>query len=97
VKWKLSRRAQADLRRIGYYIARDNPRAAAGWVRKLHARVRLAGRSPGLGRRVPELERDDIREAIVGTYRIVYIVRAKLVEVLTIFEGHRLLPDDLEL
>jgi plasmid stabilization system protein ParE len=97
VKWKLSRRAQADLRRIGYYIARDNPRAAAGWVRKLQARVRLAGRSPGLGRRVPELERDDIREAIVGTYRIVYIVRAKLVEVLTIFEGHRLLPDDLEL
>lgn len=97
MKWKLSLRAQADLRRIGYYIARDNPRTAAAWVRKLQARVRLAGRSPGLGRRVPEIERDDVREAIVGTCRIVYIICAKIVEVLTIFEGHRLLPDDLEL
>ena len=97
MKWKLSLRAQADLRRIGYYIARDNPRAAAAWVRKLQVRVRLAGRSPGLGRRVPEVERDDVREAIVGTYRIVYIIRAKIVEIVTIFEGHHPLPDDLEL
>jgi plasmid stabilization system protein ParE len=65
-------------------------------VRKLQERARLAGRSPGRGRKVPEIDREDVREAIVGTYRIVYIVRAKLVEVPTIFEGHRTLPDDLE-
>jgi len=97
VRWILSLRAKADLRRIGYYIARDNPRAAAIWVRKLQDRARLAGRSPRQGRKVPELDRDEIREAIVGNYRVVYIIRAKLVEVLTIFEGHKLLPDDLEL
>ena len=96
MRWKLSLRAKADLRRIGHYIARGDPRAAAIWVRKLQDRVRLAARSPRQGRKVPELDRDEIREAIVGNYRVVYVIRAKVVEILTIFEGHRLLPDDLE-
>jgi plasmid stabilization system protein ParE len=97
VRWKLSLRAKADLRRIGHYIARDNPRAAAIWLRKLQDRARLAGGSPRHGRKVPELDRDEVREAIVGTYRAVYIVRARVVEIVAIFEGHHLLPNDLEL
>src|SRR5437762_10510827 len=91
--WKLSLQAKADLRRIGHRIARGSPQAAIAWLDKLEARARLAGRSPGLGRKVPEIDRDDIREAIVGNYRLVYIVKAKLVVILTIFEGHHLLPD----
>jgi toxin ParE1/3/4 len=71
----------------------DNPRAAVAWLGKLRDRARLAGRSPGLGRKVPELDRDDIREAIVGNYRLVYLVQPKTVVILTIFEGHRLLAD----
>jgi toxin ParE1/3/4 len=93
MKWKLSLQAKVDLRRIGHRIARNNPDAAAAWIDKLEARVRLAGRSPGLGRKVPEIDRDEIREAIVGNYRIVYVVRAKVVEILTIFEGHHLMPE----
>ena len=92
MKWKLSLQAKADLRRIGHRIARDNPDAAVAWVRKLQDRAQLAGRAPWQGRKVPEIDREDIREAIVGNYRIVYIVQAKVVVVLTIFEGHRLLP-----
>src|SRR5262245_41373186 len=91
MKSKMSARARADLRRIAARIALDNPRAAAAWVRKLQDRARLAGRSPGLGRKVPEPDRDDIREAIVGNYRVVYAVRGKIVVIQTIFEGHRLL------
>lgn len=93
MKWQLSLQAKADLRRIGHRIARDNRDAAVAWVQKLQDRARLAGRSPWQGRKVPEIDRDDIREAIVGNYRIVYIVQAKVVLILTIFEGHRLLPD----
>jgi toxin ParE1/3/4 len=93
VKWRLSLQASADLRRIGHRIAIDNPRAAGVWLRKLRDRARLAGRSPGLGRKVPEIDREDIREAIVGNYRMVYLVEGKTVVILTIFEGHRLLPD----
>ena len=96
MRWKLSLRAKADLRRIGHYIARDDPRAAAVWLRKLQDRAKLAGRSPRQGRKLPELDRDDLRETIVGKYRVVYVIRAKVVEILTSFEGHRLLPEDLE-
>jgi toxin ParE1/3/4 len=71
----------------------DNPRAADVWLGKLRDRARLAGRSPGLGRKVPEIDREDIREAIVGNYRIVYLVERKTVVILTLFEGHSLLPD----
>jgi plasmid stabilization system protein ParE len=92
MRWKLSLQARIDLRRIADRIARDNPRAAEIWLEKLEERARLARSSPGLGRKVPEIDRDDIREAIVGNYRLVYIVRPKLVEILTIFEGHHLLP-----
>jgi len=93
MRWKLSLQAKADLRRIGHRIARDNPEAAVAWVHKLQDRARLAGRAPWQGRKVPEIDRDDIREAIVGSYRIVYIVQAPVVLILTIFEGHRLLPE----
>jgi toxin ParE1/3/4 len=54
--------------------------------------VRLAGRSPRLGRKVPELDRDDVREGIVGNYRIVYRIRPLTVEILRVFEGHMPLP-----
>jgi len=90
---KLSLHAQAELRRISHRIAMDNPPAAKVWVLKIRDRVRLAGRSPKLGRKVPELDRDDVREAIVGNYRVVYVIRPKIVEILRVFEGHKLLPD----
>jgi toxin ParE1/3/4 len=93
MKTRFSPRARTDLRRIASRIASDNPKVALRWVHKLEQRARLAGRSPGLGRKVPEIDREDIREAIVGNYRIVYIVQAKTVDILTSFEGHRLQPD----
>jgi toxin ParE1/3/4 len=93
MKTRFSPRARTDLRRIASRIAIDNPKAALRWVQKLEQRARLAGRSPGLGRKVPEVDRQDVREAIVGNYRIVYIVQAKTVDILTIFDGHRLMPD----
>lgn len=50
---------------------------------------------PLVGRRVPELGRDDIREVFLRAYRIVYRIMDERIEVLTVFEGHRLLPPDI--
>lgn len=44
------------------------------------------------GRRVPEEGRDDVREVFLGAYRIVYQVNPKFIDILTVFEGHRLFP-----
>lgn len=38
---------------------------------------------------VPELNREDIREVLLRSYRIVYRVRPDGIVVLTVFEGHR--------
>ena len=95
MRWRLSLRARADLREIFETIAFDDRQAAMRWANRMRERARLAGRSPGLGRRVPELDRDDVREAIVGNYRLIYSVGPKAVTIMTIMEGHRLLPQDL--
>jgi len=93
LRW--TERAVADLEEIGDFIARDKPRAAERWVQEL---VRVAERAalvPFSGRRVPELARDDIRELRRRSYRVVYRVTDTRVEVLTVFEGHRLFPDQV--
>jgi toxin ParE1/3/4 len=92
VRW--SERAAADLERILAHIAVDRPLAAERWVSKLVVAAERAAERPFACRRVPEFSRDDLREAIVKHYRIVLLVRDDRVEILTVFEGHRLLVLD---
>ena len=87
-----SRRAEADLAEIGDFIALDDPKAAQRWVRKLMTAAQVAARLPFAGRRVPEFQREDIREIVFKQYRIVYRVAVRRCTVLTVFERHRLLP-----
>ncbi len=47
------------------------------------------------GRKTPELARDDIREVLVRTYRIIYRVREDGIQVLTVIESRRLLRPDM--
>lgn len=75
-------------------MARDNPSRAREWVRRLRERARQAAARPRAGRIVPELQRPDIREVFLQTYRIVYRIRANAIDVLTVFEGHRLFEAD---
>lgn len=50
---------------------------------------------PLAGRVVPEYaDRQEIRELLRRAYRIVYRVGENAIEILTIFEGHRLFPPD---
>lgn len=93
VRWSL--RAKNDLIAIARYIAEDDSVAARAWVEKLREQARRVASTPQAGRRVPELQREDIREILLRHYRIVYRVEPNGIVVLTVFEGHRLLPGDL--
>lgn len=95
MKLSWSQRALDDLLDIGRFIARNDPRAARRWVERLRQRAQEAARNPRLGRIVPEYSQEDLREVILGAYRIVYRVQEDTIEVLTVFEGHRLLPEDV--
>lgn len=88
-------RALRDLRDIDAYIAADDPAAAARWIERLLAAAERASRLPHSGHVVREKGREDLRQILVRSYRLVYLVREKQIDVLTVFEGHHLLPDDV--
>jgi toxin ParE1/3/4 len=93
VRW--TGRALRDLRSIAAYISKDNPSAARRWVARLRERARKAAPFPYAGRKVPEFDRDDVREVFLGNYRILYRIFPDAIEILTVFEGHRLLRPEL--
>ena len=62
---------------------------------KLIVAAQRAATLPYSGHMVREKGRDDLRQILVRSYRIVYLVRDKQVDVLTVFEGHHLLPADV--
>jgi toxin ParE1/3/4 len=68
----------------GRYIARDNPVAAEAWVRTLFVRVEKLRSFPMSGRMVPERQREDTREVIYRSHRVIYRVERSRLLVLTI-------------
>lgn len=94
ITWSI--RARTDLLDIEEFIARDDPDAATRWALRLHRAVEVTRRYAHAGRVVRELGRPEVREIICGRYRIVYAVRRATICVLTIFEGHKLLPRDFD-
>ena len=90
VRW--TQRALRDLVALGDFIAQDNPGAARAWVERLREHALIAAQAPKTGRKAPEINRDDIRETFLRSYRIVYRVVANAIVVLTVIEGHRRLP-----
>ena len=86
--------AWGRLLEIERFIARDDASAATRLVDKLIDRGDSLKEHPRRGRRLPELPESGLRELIVDHYRIVYRRTPRAVEVLTVFEGHRLLRLD---
>ena len=82
------------LRQIETFVARDDPGAAERLIDRLINRGDALTDHPDRGRRLPELPESGLRELLVGNYRIVYRRTPKTVEVLTVFDGHRLLRED---
>ena len=76
---------------IEEHIALDDPVAAQRWVEYLIRRTAILEQQPHAGRVLPEMPKSTLRELIEGNYRIVYRVNAETVEILTVFERHRLL------
>lgn len=87
-----SREAGESLAEIEEFIARDSAERAVRFVDALidHAEALLVD-NPRSGRVVPETSHPDMRELIYRGYRIVYRLKNDDVEILTVFEGHRLL------
>jgi plasmid stabilization system protein ParE len=93
INWTLG--AISDLREISEYIAKDSRRYAEITARRIVSKVELLVDYPLSGRRVPELQRDDIREVIEGRFRVIYrVVSSIRVDILTIHHSSRLLENN---
>jgi len=79
---------------IAEYISLDNPSAAERWVENIFNRVNVLQSSPKAGRKVPEIEREEIRELLYGNYRIIYRVEKSKISILTLRHGKQILPTD---
>lgn len=88
--------ALEDIAAIAAYIARDAPRTAKRFARKLYETPESLRRFPKSGQIVPELQREDIREIRLKRYRIVYrVLNTDTLEILTVFHGSRLLDTEI--
>ena len=47
----------------------------------------LIAEYPRIGRVVPELGRDDVREVIVDSYRMVYVIHRSSISIVAVFHG----------
>ncbi len=93
-------RAQADLKAIYSHIAKDAPlnakKVAADIVNQTNATLSLP--HDALGKRVTEINRDDVREIHIHAWRVIYQVREHKKYVLTLFHKRRdLTTSDIQL
>lgn len=93
VRW--TEQAVGDLQAIRHYIERDSPRYGRLVAERLFEATTRLQAFPGSGRMVPELNRRDVREVLMGEYRIVYRLEGEAVRLLTVFRSSRLFPTDL--
>ena len=89
VRW--APQAADDLEATCLFIARDSPQIAATFADRILRATALLGSSPRMGRIVPEMGSDSMREIIVGSYRVIYRIRLEEVQVLTVHQGARFL------
>jgi plasmid stabilization system protein ParE len=80
------------LENIYEFISDKDPVAAKNLINRIFERVESLNRFPERGRKVPEINRDEIREVFVSEYRIIYQIEPKKISILTIRNFKQLLP-----
>ncbi len=76
------------------FIAQDSPDRARQFVDQIIEQAESLPSNPFSGRIVPEISNPDTRELIFKKNRIVYRINGIDIDILTVFEGHRLLRLD---
>ena len=92
MRFRFSRRAEADIEQIGDYTASDAPRRAVSYVRELRAQCRRLAEFPEAHALREEFGRG-VRVAVHGRYLIFYVVHKDLLEVRRVIHGARNIID----
>ncbi len=87
VKWSVP--ARNDLKQIHDYIANDSKYYAQNVIQEIVAKTETLTELPEIGRIVPEIGDQNIRELIVYSYRLIYEISEGGIEILAIIHGKR--------
>lgn len=90
VHWTI--RARNRLHKIKRDIEEDNPAAALKLVEAILHKADMAGEKEELGKKVPEYDRQDIRQLREQSYRIIYRIKDEQIDVLTVKHVRQRLP-----
>ena len=91
VEWTLS--AISDLTSVYEHIESDSPRYALRVVDRLTERTEQLAAFPMSGQMVPEYQREEIREVIEYSYRIIYHFNDQQISIIAVIHGANPLPD----
>lgn len=90
IRW--TPQAIEDIENIAKYIAKDSTKYANIQVEDFFEAALILEDFPHSGRIVQEIENKNIRELIVGFYRLIYRIRStNLIEIITVYHSYRLL------
>ena len=87
IRWSLT--AAGDVEQHEAYLARDSAVYAARLTAGILSAVEKVAEFPNLGRLVPEFQREDLRELVYGSYRIVYLREDEGVTGVRVVHGSR--------
>ena len=87
VKWSVP--ARNDLKQIHDYIAKDSKYYARKVTQEIVAKTETLTELPEIGRIVPEISDQNIRELIVYSYRMIYESSVADIGILAIIQGRR--------
>jgi len=91
VTW--SPEAVEDLESIAEYIDRDSSYYAQSVVSQVFEASRKIKEFPLIGRMVPEIGDENIRERFIYSYRLVYKIQQQRILIVAVIHGKRLLEN----
>ncbi len=81
--------AKIDLKAIHDFIASDSKYYAKKVVQDIIDRTNIIEKYPMIGRKVPEIDDENIREIFAYSYRILYEIKSEKIYVIGIIHGRR--------
>lgn len=89
IKW--TDNALKELDNIANFISKDSPKYAPILVKQIYEMISHLEQFPKFGRKVPEYNDPNLREILYKNYRIIYLIKQKHIEIISIIHGSRLL------
>ena len=84
--------AKKELKAIYDYIAEDSKIYAKKVVNSIIEKTDYIDNFPKCGRIVPEIENENIRETFIYSYRLIYEITEKHIEIIALIHGKRDYP-----